>query len=644
MKQLYAVHHGKGYKCIATTFQWLIAMAMATDDPSAFGRRQGAMARLSPDVTTPMPRPYDSEFDSVYEPWLRKARVTDMRLITRSLWRFKLDASAMFQHEDATVRAKAAATFGSANQAFAVFRPLWGRRQREHNATELCSPDHQGKLFTTEVTSEILAFRLERILGIYRAPPIVFRCFDLEHGPGLWGPLYSDGYKPPAGPPEDTAIRHTIDKLAEFVAKNDGHGRSPHHFEDVVARREKDNDEFAFLRAGPEDTDRAYYKWLIATQTPDLQGQKVGERMAEVWTQMLADARLQRDEGDALHEVVAPSRVCGSLAIGVRGVTDRCPRLTNALRRGYAAGKAAHIERRRAAAEAAAANSSGAAAGSSKSSSGSRSSTGGGKQAAPTAGQTEVEPDDGALSELADLALFDAVSEQADRELKTDDNHSTAKLHNLHCNARGGALVIVDQGYAFRENRTIFNSHDSGAKTGKGSGLPFIDDWLLTNVTAALATSGGGRRSAAAMGRQGYHGLCVGASTRRAVLALGQGGAFDRRFSAAVRALEEEVLDALLGSGGKGGSLGGGNADGDAAPAAPAPVQALDEQRRLCGFSAKMVGRVMARFEHARRQVEGCVQSEASLEEWYATLYEHALQHAEATREHHALHHASRGT
>jgi hypothetical protein len=227
-------------------------------------------------------------------------------------------------------------------------------------------------------------------------------------------------------------------------------------------------------------------------------------------------------------------------------------------------------------------------------------------------------------------------------------------VDNMHCIGPAGPLVFVDQGYTFRRHirepwLDLKPWFDPAPGEFKSMGLPFVDEWVAAggggagaSVTASTGAASATRRRRRGGARRvfgaepmplGYHGLCVGASTRRAVMALGEGGAFGRQFAAAARAVEEGVLDDMLlhqHPGNSAGEAEGGAGDGTAAAAeaeTPAPaLAAVDEHRRQCGFGAEVVRCVAARFEHALRQVEGCVQSEAGLAEWYAALDEKSVE------------------
>ena len=115
-----------------------------------------------------LPRPFDRTFDNIWEPWLRGAKLLGAKWnVWRRFWEFKLETK---EQDD----------WPGADEQFAVFRPLWTQRSRDrircnHSTLTLCKPD---KLLRTEAVVEILSYQTDRLLGLFRAPPSVWRCFD----------------------------------------------------------------------------------------------------------------------------------------------------------------------------------------------------------------------------------------------------------------------------------------------------------------------------------------------------------------------------------------------------------------------------------------------------------------------------------
>ena len=117
------------------------------------------------DLDEPLPRPFDAAFDARWVPWLHHAKLTNVKRVRKNHGEGRLKSIWTFTLSTAGVGAAAAkAVFGSSPEkgAQGIFRPLVGRT------------------FETQAAKELLAFRLERLLGLYRAPPIVFRCFDVD--------------------------------------------------------------------------------------------------------------------------------------------------------------------------------------------------------------------------------------------------------------------------------------------------------------------------------------------------------------------------------------------------------------------------------------------------------------------------------
>ena len=149
------------------------------------------------DLDASLPRPFDADFDARWVPWLHRAKLTKVKLVRKthvknnnevrtdkglnSMWTFTLATAGV----DA---AAAEAVFGSSpvQGAQGIFRPLISWQERKHVTTggmcgiRLKSGSSGGMAFEAEAAKELLAFRLERLLGLYRAPPIVFRCFNVD--------------------------------------------------------------------------------------------------------------------------------------------------------------------------------------------------------------------------------------------------------------------------------------------------------------------------------------------------------------------------------------------------------------------------------------------------------------------------------
>jgi hypothetical protein len=399
------------------------------------------------DLRATPPRPFDGAFDAQWVPWLRQAEPTGVRFLRKSMWEIELSPTA------AVSSSATAAVFGAAKgAAFGVFRPQWGWRERDarHRREGACEAAAAGseegsKALRTEAARELMAFGLERLLGLYRAPPIVWRCFDME---------------------------------AELGAALAGSA---------------------------------------------LNDEKPAPRTARA--ALVADA--------ALHQPERPlRRVCGTLAMGVRGITQLCPRLQT----GFAAGCNAASTRRGEASN----------------------------------GNSAVQ------QELAELALFDALSEVDDRSPMPDtwqrhsgmfDRCAAAPPHaaattaaaasgqggvvvnNLHCAGPTGALLLVDQGVAFG---------------GLPSGVPL-------------------------------RGLCLGRgnAVRDAVLAL-DAGAFRARFGRVVAAVEAELARTLF---------------------PPGERRAAAEKH--CRAPGGVVERLAARFAAVRRYVASC---RPDTPKWYRSV------------------------
>ena len=237
-------------------------------------------------------------------------------------------------------------------------------------------------------------------------------------------------------------------------------------------------------------------------------------------------------------------RVCGSLALRVEGTTMLCPRLQTGFCSscgGDAGGKAGTV-----------------------------------------------------LRELADLALYDTLLENNDREPKLAklgawQAHSgmfdacpactTAKgeedaieVHNLHCLGPTGGLLFVDQGNTFTKRQ--------------GHSVPLIlDSDSKVDITG--------------------RGLCVADSTREAVLAVGDTAAFQRRFGALVAELEAEIVGALY----------------------PGKVGSPPAH---CRFDPNVVSRVSATFERVRGHVLNCT---SDLPRWFRALTQERKEKRQRRRE-----------
>jgi hypothetical protein len=328
-----------------------------------------------------LPKPFDREFDQLWVPWLQTARVTGSKLIRKTMWEFHLDATELFAGDHSVWQA--ATVFNGASGAFGVFRPLWGWRERraDRKAAVNDEPSFCSQVLATESAKELLAFRLERLLGLYRAPPVVFRCFDVKT------------------------------ELAGLDAET------------------------------------------LATLLQDASG---------------------RTEG-------TPERICGTMAFGISGVTQLCPRLQTAFC----------------------------------------------ESCGMSAARTIV------TEELADLALYDTLVEIDDRTMSKDkwqidsgmfdgcpscgtvEKDHGVVVHNLHCAGPTGALLFLDQGCVFR-----------GASL-TSLAVPFLQG---EEVRGAASTRAG-------------IGLCASPSTRSSVLALG--ASFTQRFNATMQATCKEVAGAV---------------------------------------------------------------------------------------------------
>ena len=446
------------------------------------------------DLRAAPPRPFDAAFDELWLPWLRAARPTAVSFLRKSMWEVRLDAAALFSEDGAHRKAalEAVGGAGAGDEAFGVFRPQWGWRERPSMSSSayaeepLCevaeeSATHSqrgSKMLRTEAARELLAFKLDRLLGLYRAPPLVWRCFDVAAE-------LSDAVVGIGGKSGD----------GEEVRNDEGGRDRPGRKVREVLLAD------AALHAAPDD---------------DGDG---GSRDAGVPPGRRGAASTEGQRGARRQ----PRVVCGTLAMGLRGVTMLCPRLQTSFHSGCTA--------------------------------------------APR-------------EEVADLALFDTFTEIDDRSPSSeawplhsgmfehceaerggggrDDGggsgsgaSSGVTVHNMHCAGPTGALLFIDQGVSFG---------------GEPRGIPL-------------------------------KGLCVGAATRNALLAL-DGPTFRKRFSALLAGVEVELVSSTF------------------------PPAQRAAARVRCKFREGIEQRLARRFDAVRRYVQSCT---PNLRQWLANAQPHEV-------------------
>jgi hypothetical protein len=474
------------------------------------------------DLSAEQPRPFDLAFDQRWGPWLKQAQPIGTRWLSKNMWEFKLDVNDSLTDDAISI------------EPYAVFRPIFGEmsadllHQSRGPTDPLCPEsalkaacidvaehckgcldscphecrhmrmlcDQAGKLFGAEAAAELLAFRLERLLGLFRAPLMVLRCFDLEADLGL---NVSCALSIPELPPKR--------QWHEPV----GHEMCAKPTADTRSKLERANAEMA-----------------------KLQHHRVEHVQERAWAEPALAAGILLKQAAAHYDAGAPpTRVCGSLAIGIRGVTKTCPRLQTGF--------------------------------------------------CESCGVDDSMPKP-ALLELADLALFDLLSENRDRRLSRGPWQEESGMFdqcpqcaaaetgvvvtNLHCISPSGAMLIVDQGEAFKGG-------------GVTNSLPLLD------LFPASSGVGSGKQTGDGLG------LCPGKTTQAALMALGNATSFGRRF----RGLMQELKDELIGEMFK--------PDGRSAA------------HQLCHFESGIADRVEAKFGHASRYVRHC---EPDVAGWYAAL------------------------
>jgi hypothetical protein len=83
----------------------------------------------------------------------------------------------------------AAAALRNGREGFAFFRPLFAGKELRQKRTPA---ELAGQIFKSSAMSELLAFQIERLLGLYRAPPVIFS--SSEFGPQVSNTNVTDAY------------------------------------------------------------------------------------------------------------------------------------------------------------------------------------------------------------------------------------------------------------------------------------------------------------------------------------------------------------------------------------------------------------------------------------------------------------------